>query len=131
VSARDPGPNPAVAVARPLPARRRSRLHIGPIPITPISTVVAIAFVGSIAVIGWAVLRVRDTSQIPILSSGFAILGVALVVIAGAALLGMWRAARRGRPGGAIALAILGGVVGLGAMGCFTVTVLLALLWKS
>jgi hypothetical protein len=36
--------------------------RLGPFRITPMRVVVAIAFLGSLAYIGYAVLRVRDTS---------------------------------------------------------------------
>ena len=98
---------------------------------TPIRVVVGIAFAGSLALIGYAILRVRDASQIPMLSSGFAVLGLATSGVAIAALIGLWRAASIGQSGRALALAIVGGVAGLGAIACFALTVILALLWKS
>jgi chromate transport protein ChrA len=103
----------------------------GPMRLTPFWLVVAVAFVGSGAFITYAIVIVRDSSQIPMLSAGFAVLGIATAAIALAAVIGLWRAADDGRNGRALALAILGGVVGLGAIGCFTLTVVLALLWKS
>ena len=98
---------------------------------TPIRLVLALAFVGSSAFIAYAILRVRDTNQIPMLSSGFAVLGLALAAIAVAALIELWRSASSGRNGRALALGILGGLFGMAAIGCFTVTVIFALLWKS
>jgi len=106
-------------------------VQLGRFRLTPISLVVAVAFVGSSAFIAFAILKVRDTSQIPMLSSGFAVLGVAFVAVAVGALIGVWRAATWGRTGRAMGLAVLGGLLGLAAIGCFTATVVLALLWKS
>jgi len=106
-------------------------MHLGPIGVTPIRVVVAIAFLGSVVFIGYAILRVRDASQIPMLSSGFLVLGVACAAMALGALVQMWRAGSQGRTGRAFALAVVGGAVGLAAIGCFTVTVVFALLWKS
>ena len=99
--------------------------------VTPIRLVVALAFLGSAAFIAYAILRVRDTSQIPMLSSGFAVLGLALTAVAVGALIQLWRAASDGSTGRALLLGIVGGAVGLGAIGCFTATILLALLWKG
>lgn len=99
--------------------------------LTPIRLVIGIAFLGSGAFIAYAIIRVRDTSQIPMLSAGFAVLGLATAAMAVAALIELWRSASVGRNGRALALAIVGGVVGLGAIGCFTLTVLLAMLWRS
>lgn len=106
-------------------------MRLGPIGVTPIRVVVAIAFVGSLAFIGYAILRVRDATQIPMLSSGFLVLGIACAAMALGALVQMWRAGAQGRTGRAMALAIAGGVAGLAAIGCFTVTVVFALLWRS
>jgi len=106
-------------------------VHVGRFRLTPISLVVLVAFLGSTAFIGFAILKVRDTSQIPMLSSGFAILGLACVAVAVGALIQLWRAASWGRMGRAMALAVVGGIFGLGAIGCFAATVVLALLWRS
>jgi hypothetical protein len=99
--------------------------------LTPIRLVIGLAFVGSAAFIAYAVLRVRDTNQIPMLSSGFAVLGLALASIAVACLIQLWRAGSTGSTGRAVALGIVGGIVGLAAIGCFTAMAILALLWKA
>lgn len=106
-------------------------MRLGPIGVTPIRVVVALAFLGSVAFIGYAILMVRDARQIPMLSSGFLVLGVACAAMALGALIQLWRAGEHGRTRRAMALAIAGGVAGLAAIGCFTVTVVFALLWKS
>jgi hypothetical protein len=106
-------------------------MQLGRLRVTPLSLVVAIAFVGSSAFILFAILKVRDTSQIPMLSSGFAVLGLAFAAVAVGCVIQLWRAASWGRMGRAVGLSILGGLVGLAAIGCFAATVVLALLWKS
>jgi hypothetical protein len=65
------------------------------------------------------------------LSSGFAILGLAFAAMAIGAVIELWRAAARARLGRAVGLAVGGGFAGLAAIGCFTLTVVLALLWRS
>ena len=128
----DPDPGEAqVAPRRADVSRGASRMRLGPIRVTPIRVVVALAFLGSVAFIGYAILMVRDARQIPMLSSGFLVLGVACAAMALGALVQMWRAGSDGKTGRAFALAVVGGVVGLAAIGCFTVTVVFALLWKS
>jgi hypothetical protein len=99
--------------------------------VTPFRLVIAAAFLGSAGFIAYAILRVRDTTQIPMLSSGFAILGLAFAALAVGALIQLWRSASDGRSGRALALGIGGGIVGLAAIGSFTAAALLALLWKS
>jgi hypothetical protein len=104
--------------------------HVGPIPVTPISIVVALAMVGSLVFIAYVVIAI-DENQIPLLASGFAVLGASFVAVAIGSLLGMWRAASRARASRALGLAIVGGLAALGAIGCFTVTALAALVWTS
>lgn len=112
---------------RPSPGAGR---HVGPVPVTPISVVVALAMFGSLAFIAYVVLAI-DENQIPLLASGFAVLGASLVAVAIGSLVGMWRAASRARASRALGLALAGGIAGLGAIGCFTVTALAALVWTS
>ena len=73
-----------------------------------------------------------DEEQIPLLAAGFVVLGASFAAIAIGTLVGMWRAASRARRRPrALALAIVGGIAGLAAIGCFTVTALSALVWSS
>lgn len=105
--------------------------HLGPIRITPFRLAVTIAFVGSLAFLAFAVLRVRDASQIPMLSSGFGVLGIACAAIAIGGAIDMWRAATSGSPGRATLLALWGGIFGFGAILCFAAAVVFALLWSA
>jgi hypothetical protein len=113
----------------PAPVSRRG-LHIGPIPLTPINILVTLALIGSAIFIVWVVMN-RDVEQIRLLAAGFAVMGATLVAIAILSLVAMWRAASRARVGRAFALAIFGGLAALGAIGCFTVTALMAMLWST
>jgi hypothetical protein len=117
----------AAAPRRSEGPRGRSLARIGRFEVTPIRAVVAIAFIGSSALIAYAVLRVRDSNQIGIVTAGFAVLGLSFVAMAVGALIEMWRAAVWTRNSRAMLLAIAGGLAGLAAIGCFTVTVILAL----
>ncbi len=107
-----------------VPAVARFRL-------TPIRIVIGLAFLGAAGFISYAIVVVRDSSQIPMLSAGFLVLGLATGAIAIALVVELWRAASDGRSGRAFAMAILGGIVGLAAIACFTMTALLALLLQS
>jgi hypothetical protein len=85
--------------------------------------VIALAMLGSIAYIGYVVLKIRD-NQLPQMAIGFVVLGASLAAIALWALFGIWKAASRARGGRAMGLAIVGGFAGLGAIGCFAVAAL-------
>lgn len=132
-----PAPEPTVnermdevrarAASRDVPREGR---YIGPLRITPAVIVVALAFVGSLLFIGWVVIAV-DEEQIPLLASGFVVLGASFAAIAVGTLLGMWRAASRAKGRRALLLAIVGGLAGMAAIACFTVAALSALVWNS
>ena len=109
-----------------VPAGRR----IGPIPVTPISILVALVLVGSFAFIGYVMINVHD-NQIPLLAMGFVAFGAAWAAVAVGALVSMWRAASYARQGRATLLALAGGICGLGAIGCFAIAALLTLVWNT
>src|SRR5262249_22734747 len=106
--------------------RLTAPMHLRRLRLTAIRLLGGVALIGSSAFILCAILKVRDTSQIPMLSSGFAILGLAFVAVAIGALIQLWRAAAMRRMGRAMGLAVLGGLLGLAAIGCFTATVVFA-----
>jgi hypothetical protein len=114
------------------PPRAASRRgpHLGPIPITAVNVLIFLALVGSSAFILYVVAAIEE-EQIPLLAYGFAVLGAAFVAIAISSLVAMWRAASRARGGRALALAIFGGLAGLAAIGCLTITALAALVWNT
>jgi hypothetical protein len=92
--------------------------------------VIALGFIGSIAFLGYVVAAIDD-EQIPLLAAGFVVLGACFAATAVGAVMGMWRAASRAAGGRALALAIVGGVAGMAAIGCFTVTALSAMVWNT
>jgi hypothetical protein len=122
----------ADALRSPIRSREAARQgpHIGPLRITPLVILLALGFIGSAGYIAYVVLAI-DEEQIPLLAAGFVVLGVCFAVTALAALVGMWRAASRAAGGRALGLAILGGIAGMAAIGCFTVTALSAMLWNT
>lgn len=119
-----PAVEPADRVqAAPVTSRRSLRISIPAI-------VIGLAMLGSAAYIGYVVLRVEE-DQIPLMATGFVVLGASLAALAAWCVYGMWKAASRARGGRAFGLAIVGGLAGLGAIGCFTVAALSALVWNS
>lgn len=92
--------------------------------------VIALAILGSSIFIVYVVLTVED-NQIPLMAAGFVVLGASFAAVAIWSLLGVWRAASRARGGRALGLALFGGLAGLGAIGCFTVTALSMLVWNT
>lgn len=125
-----PASTPTESPDRPAPKRARRGRWIGPIRITPVSTIVALVLFGSLAFIVYVTFKVHD-GQIPLLAVGFVAFGAAWAAIAVGALIGMWRAASWARTGRATALAIAGGIAGLGAIGCFSIAAVLALVLNT
>ena len=117
-----PGPRtPASAPAGP---------RFGGVRVTVPVAIIALALLGSIVYILWVVREVQD-GQIPLLSYGFAALGLCFAAIAIGCVLGMWRSASRAEGGRSFGLALLGGFAGLAAIGSFSVTALLMLVWNT
>ena len=110
------------ARARPQPESRR----LGPIPITATGVLIAIALILSLAYVGYAI-SVRDASQIPLLASGLAVLGLVFVAIAVVGGRATWRSSVRGSDARAIGHAVVGGFSWLLAAGCLAGAVILFL----
>jgi len=91
---------------------------------------VGVALIGSIAYVLYVAIAVED-EQIALLGYGFAVMGASLVAIAIGALVAMWRAASRARAGRALGLAILGGIAGMLAIGCFAFTAIATMVGRS
>jgi hypothetical protein len=108
----------------------RIGLYLGPIRLTPTLTVLVIALVGSLAYIGFA-LTVRDTSQIPMLVSGAAILGVVFVALAIAGAIQAYQAGVEGRAGRAFGLAVGGGLAAMIGFICFAFAIVFALVYQQ
>ncbi len=110
-------------------ARRPPGPRLGRFRLTPTRVTLALALFGSTAFLLYAI-TVRDPSQIPLLSSGAAVLGLVFAALGVAGAIATFRAAREGRSGRALAFAVLGGMAALVAFGCFSWAVILALVWK-
>ncbi len=114
-----------VAPRRPTPPPAEGT-RIGPLLITPIRVVLVLALVGSLAYVAFA-LTVRDTAQLPMLSSGAAVLGIAFMALAVSGFLGIRRAGYDGNDRRALLLAILGGLAAIIGFGCFAMAIVLAM----
>jgi hypothetical protein len=96
--------------------------------VTPVGVILVVALVGTLLFLVFA-LTVRDTSQIPLLASGAAVLGIVFVALAAAAARSTYRAATDGRNGQALGLAIAGGGAAVVGFVCLALAIVLALLW--
>jgi hypothetical protein len=125
---------PPIADRRPLPPGRPGPAparaggpRLGPLRITPVRVVLVLALVGSLAYALYA-LTVRDTAaQLPLLSSGAAVLGIAFLALAVSGFLGIREAGYEGRDGRAVLLAVLGGLSAIIGFGCLAMAIVLAM----
>ena len=120
-----------VSRRRPDGSRARPGRFLGPIQITPIRAVVGIALFGSLAYIGIAVVFVKDNAQLPMVTSGLAVLGLVFASLSLGGAIRMWRSWQDGSQASTIFFALLGGIAGMIALGCFAGTLVLALVWRS
>ena len=111
------------------PAPRRGP-HLGPVRITLPLVVVVLTLIGSLIFDAYVVAAITD-GQIQMLAIGMAVTGACFAALAIGAVFGMWRAASRLRGGRSFALALVGGLAGLAAIGAFAVTAVLMLLSNS
>ena len=118
---------------RPAPVRQavprqpqQEPRRLGPIAITPTGILLALALIGSVAYLLYAI-TVRDASQIPLLASGAAVLGVVFIAVAVTGLIATWRSSLRGSDGRAIGHALIGGIACLAAAACLAVAIILGM----
>jgi len=119
-----------VSPRRPDGSRGPRGPHLGPLRITPIRVVLAIALVGSLLYLLFA-LTVRDASSIPMLASGAAVLGIVFSALAIGGAIATYRAGLAGDGQQAILLALAGGLAAIIATGCFAGAIVLALVWSA
>jgi hypothetical protein len=92
--------------------------------------VFVVALVGSVIYVIYAV-TVRDASQIPLLASGAAILGLVFAAASIIGLVATWRSSLHGRDGRAFGHALIGGISFLVAAGCFAAAIILGILARA
>jgi hypothetical protein len=109
--------------------RPMSGLRIGRFQLTPTRVMLTLAVVGPIVFLGYAI-TVRDTTQIPLLVAGLAVLGIVFAALAAIGAVATYRAAADGRSGRAFLNAFLGGIAVVIAFGCFTVAIIATMAYR-
>ncbi|MBI2762211.1 MAG: hypothetical protein HYX54_00410 [Chloroflexi bacterium] len=125
-------PQRSAGAVRRSPRRTNgARPHVGPVALTPFRIILALGFVGSLAYIAWAILKVKDSAQIPMVTTGIGVLGIVFAAASAGGAVRMWQAWKRGRQAETVLFALLGGIAGLLALGSFAGTLVLSLVWRS
>jgi hypothetical protein len=122
------GGQPA-ASAVDAPPRRRGP-HIGRVRITPLRVTLLVALAGGFAFLAYATF-VRDQLQVPLMATGFAVLGIVFAVVAVLSVLAVVRAGREGRDARAVLSAVAGGLIAVGALLCLSAAVIMGLIWSG
>ena len=102
------------------PARSRRR-------VSPGAVMLAIALGGSV-IFALFTITVRDASQIPLLASGAAVLGIAFCALAAYSARATWQAGIARRNQRAIVLAVAGGMAAIVGAGCLAGAIILFML---
>lgn len=112
------------------PTGRRRGPHLGPIAITPLRVMLIVALLGGLGFLAYAVF-VRDQLQVPLLASGFAVIGLVFATMAVLALVAVMRAGREGRDGTAVLAALFGGLLAVAALMSLAGAVIMSLIWSG
>ncbi|MEW6224892.1 MAG: hypothetical protein AB1627_09695 [Chloroflexota bacterium] len=106
----------------------RSGPHLGPFRVTPARVTLLVALGGGLAFLAYSVI-VRDQLQIPLMASGFAIVGLVFGAAAVMAAANVVRAGREGRDGTAVMTSVLGGLLAIAAFLSFAAAIIMGLIW--
>lgn len=120
-----PADNSRSGAHRDIPARAP---HLGRFAVTPFRVIVVLAFIGSIAYVVYAILKVRDSSQIGMVMTGLGVLGFAFTATSGGGAVRMWQAWKLGLQTPTVLWAMFGGIAGMMAIGCFAGVLVFSLL---
>jgi len=104
--------------------------HIGPIGLSPVRVMLLIALLGGLGFLAYSVL-VRDQLQVPLMASGFAVIGLVFAAMAVLALVSVVRAGRAGRDGTAVMTALFGGLIAVAALMSLAGAVIMSLIWSG
>ena len=109
---------------------RRRGPHIGPIGISPLRVTLFVALLGGLGFLAYAVF-VRDTLQVPLMASGFAVIGLVFAAMAVLALLSVVRSGREGRDGMAVMTALFGGLIAVASLMSLAGAVIMSMIWSG
>jgi hypothetical protein len=109
---------------------RRSGPHVGPVAITPVRVTLLVALLGGLAFLAYAVF-VRDQLQVPLLATGFAVVGLVFAVMAILAVNGVIKAGREGSDGRAVMTALFGGLIAVAALLSLAAAAVMSLIWTG
>ena len=112
------------------PTRGRSGPHLGPIRITPARVFLIVALFGGLGFLAYSIFF-RDALQVPLMATGFAVVGIVLGIAAFMSIGAVVTAGREGRDGAAFFTALFGGFLAVGSLMCLAAAVIMSMIWSG
>ena len=112
------------------PSRGRQGPHLGPIRITPARVFLIVALLGGLGFLAYSILF-RDALQVPLMASGFAVVGIVLGIAAVMSIGAVVTAGREHRDGAAFFTALFGGFLAVGSLMCLAAAVIMSMIWSG
>ena len=116
--------------ARSTAAPRRRGPHIGPLRITPARVFLFVALLGGLGFLAYSIFF-RDALQVPLMASGFAVVGIVLGIAAFMSIGAVVTAGREQRDGAAFFTALFGGFLAVGSLMCLAAAVIMSMIWSG
>ena len=112
------------------PSQGRSGPHLGPIRITPARVFLVVALFGGLGFLAYSIFF-RDALQVPLMASGFAVVGIVLGIAAFMSIGAVVTAGREQRDGAAFFTALFGGFLAVGSLMCLAAAVIMSMIWSG
>ena len=112
------------------PSSRRPGPHLGPIRITPARVFLVVALFGGLGFLAYSIFF-RDALQVPLMATGFAVVGIVLGIAAFMSIGAVVTAGRESRDGAAFFTALFGGFLAVAALMCLAAAVIMSMIWSG
>ncbi len=112
------------------PSRGRSGPHLGPIRITPARVFLVVALLGGLGFLAYSIFF-RDALQVPLMATGFFVVGVVFAIAAVMSIGAVVTAGRESRDGAAFFTALFGGFLAVAALMCLAAAVIMSMIWSG
>jgi len=110
--------------------RRRSGPHVGPLRITPARVFLVVALFGGLGFLAYSIFF-RDALQVPLMATGFAVVGIVFAIAAVMSIGAVVSAGRESRDAAAFFTALIGGFLAVGALMCLAAAVIMSMIWSG
>jgi len=112
------------------PSRGRSGPHLGPMRITPARVFLLVALVGGLGFLAYSIFF-RDALQVPLMATGFAVVGIVFGIAAFMSIGAVVSAGRESRDRAAFFTALVGGFLAVAALMCLAAAVIMSMIWSG